>query len=95
MTKAEIVTRINEKTGIGKVAVMAIVEELMASIKENMANGENVYLRGFGTFHIVERKEKMGRNIRKNTSVVIPAHKIPRFNPSKSSKYAQYLPLWT
>lgn len=83
MTKAEIVTRINEKTGIEKVAVMAIVEEVMASIKENMANGENVYLRGFGTFHIVERKEKIGRNISKNTSVVIPAHKIPRFKPSK------------
>ena len=73
MTKAEIVARINEKTGIEKVAVMAIVEEVMASIKENMANGENVYLRGFGTFHIVERKEKIGRNISKNTSVVIPA----------------------
>ena len=83
MTKAEIVTRINEKTGIEKVAVMAIVEEVMACIKENMANGENVYLRGFGTFHIVERKEKIGRNISKNTSVVIPAHKIPRFKPSK------------
>ncbi len=53
MTKAEIVNRINEKTGIEKVAVMAIVEEVMASIKENMANGENVYLRGFGTFHII------------------------------------------
>lgn len=86
MTKAEIVTRINEKTGIEKVAVMAIVEEVMASIKENMANGENVYLRGFGTFHIVERKEKIGRNISKNTSVVIPAHKIPRFKPSKEFK---------
>ena len=83
MTKAEIVTRINEKTGIEKVAVMAIVEEVMASIKEKMANGENVYLRGFGTFHIIERKEKLGRNISKNTSVVIPAHKIPKFKPSK------------
>ena len=83
MTKAEIVTRINEKTGIEKVAVMAIVEEVMASIKENMANGENVYLRGFGTFHIIERKEKLGRNISKNTTVVIPAHKIPKFKPSK------------
>lgn len=83
MTKAEIVNRINEKTGIEKVAVMAIVEEVMASIKENMANGENVYLRGFGTFHIIERKEKLGRNISKNTSVVIPAHKIPKFKPSK------------
>ena len=83
MTKAEIVSQITEKTGIEKVAVTAIVEEIMESIKANMANGENVYLRGFGTFHIVERKEKIGRNISKNTSVVIPAHKIPRFKPAK------------
>ena len=83
MTKAEIVNRINEKTGIEKVAVMAIVEEVMACIKENMANCENVYLRGFGTFGVIERKEKLGRNISKNISVVIPAHKIPKFKPSK------------
>lgn len=83
MTKAEIVSKITEKTGIEKVAVTAIVEEIMESIRTNMAEGENVYLRGFGTFHIIERKEKVGRNISKNTSVVIPAHKIPKFKPSK------------
>lgn len=83
MTKAEIVSQITEKTGIEKVAVTAIVEEIMESIRTNMAEGENVYLRGFGTFHIIERKEKVGRNISKNTSVVIPAHKIPKFKPSK------------
>ena len=83
MTKAEIVSQITEKTGIEKVAVTAIVEEIMESIKSNMANGENVYLRGFGTFGVIERKEKLGRNISKNTTVVIPAHKIPKFKPSK------------
>jgi len=86
MTKAEIVNAINEKTGIEKVAVLAIVEEFMASVKENMAEGENVYLRGFGTFHIVERKEKIGRNIGKNTALVVPAHKIPKFKPAKEFK---------
>lgn len=83
MTKAEIVSQITEKTGIEKVAVTAIVEEIMETIKSNMAEGENVYLRGFGTFGVIERKEKLGRNISKNTSVVIPAHKIPKFKPSK------------
>ena len=83
MTKAEIVSQITEKTGIEKVAVTAIVEEIMESIKSNMANGENVYLRGFGTVGVIERKEKLGRNISKNTTVVIPAHKIPKFKPSK------------
>ena len=86
MTKAEIVSQITEKTGIEKVAVTAIVEEIMESIKSNMANGENVYLRGFGTFGVIERKEKLGRNISKNTTVVIPAHKIPKFKPSKEFK---------
>lgn len=83
MTKAEIVSKITEKTGIEKVAVTAIVEEIMESIRTNMAEGDNVYLRGFGTFHIIERKEKLGRNISKNTSVLIPAHKIPKFKPAK------------
>lgn len=86
MTKAEIVNAINEKTGIEKTAVMAIIEEIMGTIQEHMTEGENVYLRGFGTFEIIERKEKMGRNIGKNISVVVPAHKIPRFKPSKEFK---------
>lgn len=83
MTKAELVSQINERTGIEKVAITVAIESLMETIKEYMAKGENIYLRGFGTFEIIERKEKIGRNIGKNTSVVIPAHKIPRFKPSK------------
>lgn len=86
MTKADIVSLINQRTGIEKVAVSMAVESLMETIKENMAKGENIYLRGFGTFEIIERKEKIGRNIGKGTSVVIPAHKIPKFKPSKEFK---------
>lgn len=86
MTKAEIVNRINQRTGIEKVAVSVAVESLMETIKENMANGDNIYLRGFGTFEIIERKEKIGRNIGKGTSVVVPAHKIPGFKPCKEFK---------
>ena len=66
MTKAEIVSQITEKTGIEKVAVTAIVEEIMESIKSNMAKGENVYLRGFGSFIIKTRAEKVGRKINKS-----------------------------
>ena len=84
MTKAEIVTRINEKTGIEKVAVMAIIEELMTSIKENMTAGENVYLRGFGSFVIKHRAEKTARNISKNTTITIAAHDLPSFKPAKN-----------
>ncbi|MCQ2275114.1 MAG: integration host factor subunit beta [Bacteroidales bacterium] len=83
MTKAEIVARISKKTGIEKVAVQATVEEMMNTIKETMSEGNQVYLRGFGTFEIKHRAAKTGRNITKNTSVEIPEHNIPKFKPSK------------
>jgi DNA-binding protein HU-beta len=83
MTKAEIVAEIVNKTGIEKVAVEATVEAIMESIKTSMTNGDNVYLRGFGTFLLKNRKEKTGRNITRNTSVTIPAHVVPAFKPSK------------
>lgn len=83
MTKAEIVSEIANKTGIEKIAIQAIVEEFMNVVKENMANGENVYLRGFGSFIVKKRAEKIGRNISKNTSVVVPEHFIPAFKPAK------------
>ena len=83
MTKAEIVQEIANKTGIEKVAVQATVEAVMDTIKSNMIKGENIYLRGFGTFLLKKRAEKTGRNISKNTTVMIPAHMIPVFKPSK------------
>jgi DNA-binding protein HU-beta len=83
MTKAEIVNEIVGKTGIDKVAVLAVVEATMENIKTNMAKGENIYLRGFGTFLLKKRAEKTGRNITRNTSIKIPAHMIPAFKPSK------------
>ena len=86
MTKAELVSRINERTSIEKNAITVAIESLMKTIKDNMAKGENIYLRGFGTFEIIERKEKIGRNIGKGTSIVVPTHKIPRFKPSKEFK---------
>lgn len=81
MIKAEIVAEVARKSGIEKAAVAIVVDEFMAAVKDAMGDGENVYLRGFGTFEIIERKEKIGRNITKNTSVIIPAHKIPKFKP--------------
>lgn len=84
MTKAEIVTEVASKTGIEKVAVQAVVESFMETVKETMVEGENVYLRGFGSFIIKERAEKTGRNISKNTTIIIPAHKIPAFKPAKT-----------
>ena len=84
MTKAEIVADIANKTGIEKVAVQATVEAFMESIKKSMVNGENVYLRGFGSFTIKKRAQKTGRNISKNTTIIIPEHNIPAFKPAKT-----------
>ena len=72
MTKADIVNEISEKTGIEKMVVQATVESFMKTIRNSMVDGHNVYLRGFGTFLVKKRAEKIGRNISKNTTVVIP-----------------------
>lgn len=84
MTKAEIVKQIAEKTGIEKETVSAIVENFMEQIRSSMIGGENIYLRGFGTFQLKRRAEKVARNISKNTTIVIPAHTVPAFKPSPS-----------
>lgn len=83
MTKADLISEITEKTGVEKIAVQATVESLMTSIIDAMESGENVYLRGFGSFVIKTRKAKKGRNISKNVTIDIPAHNIPSFKPSK------------
>ena len=84
MTKAEVVNEIARKTGMEKIVIMTIVEEIMSTIKGSLTEGENVYLRGFGSFIVRKRAEKTGRNITKNTTVIIPAHNIPAFKPAKS-----------
>ena len=84
MTKADIVTEISDKTGVEKIAVQATVEALMTTIKASLEAGENVYLRGFGSFIVKKRAEKTGRNISKNTTIIIPAHNIPAFKPAKT-----------
>ena len=84
MTKAEMVREIADKTGIEKQVVMQLVEGMMESIRNSMINGEEVFLRGFGSFIIKRRAQKTARNISKNTTIVIPAHNIPAFKPSKS-----------
>ena len=83
MTKADIVNEISRSTGLDKAAVLQTVEKFMDVVKDSMAHGNNVYLRGFGSFVIKTRKEKTARNISKNTSITIPEHKVPTFKPSR------------
>ncbi|MDO5510100.1 MAG: HU family DNA-binding protein [Weeksellaceae bacterium] len=84
MTKAEIVTQISNELGFEKGDIQKILESFMEEVKDSLSKGENVYLRGFGSFIIKTRAEKTGRNISKKTSIKIPAHNIPAFKPAKT-----------
>ena len=84
MTKAELVTSIRARTGMSREMALEALEATMSSIKESILNGEEVTLRGFGTFGLKERKEKVARNITQNTTVIVPAHKIVTFKPAAS-----------
>ena len=86
MTKAEIVKEVSKNTGIETTTVMAVVEGFMEAVKGSLAKDNNVYLRGFGTFEVKTRKAKTGRNITKNTTVIIPEHKVPTFKPCAEFK---------
>ncbi len=84
MTKADIVNEIAKNTGVDKASVLATVESFMEVVKDSLANNENVYLRGFGSFIVKRRAQKTARNISKNTTIIIPEHNIPAFKPAKT-----------
>ena len=86
MTKAEIVREVSKSTGIEATTVMAVVEGFMEAVKGSLAKDNNVYLRGFGTFEVKTRAQKTARNITKNTTVIIPEHKVPTFKPCSEFK---------
>ena len=83
MRKADLVARIAEKTGIAKVDVLVTMEAFFKEVKESLAEGENVYVRGFGSFIVKKRAKKIGRHIKKNVAIEIPEHYIPSFKPAK------------
>lgn len=84
MTKAEIVSKVAKATGVEKAAVNAVVQSFIENVKDSLAKDEPVYLRGFGSFIVKQRAQKTARNILEETTMVIPAHKIPAFKPSKT-----------
>jgi DNA-binding protein HU-beta len=83
VTKAEVISEISEQTGIPKEDVSATVEAFFSIVKQSMAEGNNIYVRGFGSFVNKKRKKKIARNISKNTAIVINEHFVPSFKPSK------------
>ena len=83
MRKADLINKIAEKTNIPKVDVLVTLETMFKEIKGTLSKGENIYIRGFGSFITKKRAAKIGRNIKRNTAVQIPAHFIPAFKPAK------------
>jgi DNA-binding protein HU-beta len=83
MTKAELISQIAKSTGVEKAETLSVITAYMEAIKKSLEEGENVYLRGFGSFIIKKRAEKKARNISKNTTITIPEHNIPAFKPAK------------
>ena len=83
MTKADIVNEISKSTGIDKASVLETIEKFMETVKDSLSHGESVYLLGFGSFITKVRSEKTARNISKNTTIIIPEHRIPAFKPAK------------
>ena len=81
MTKAEMVAEISNVTGVEKEKALKVIEAMMVVVKEKTADGEDIFLRGFGTFTTKTRAAKIGRLIKENKSVVVPEHKIPYFKP--------------
>ena len=83
MRKADLINKISDKTGIPKVDVLVTLETMFREVKASLANGENLYIRGFGSFIAKKRARKVGRNIKANKSIEIPEHFIPAFKPAK------------
>ena len=83
MRKADLVAMISEKTGVPKVDVLVSLEMFFKEVKGTLAEGENVYIRGFGSFIIKKRAKKIGRHIKKNVAIEIPEHFILSFKPAK------------
>jgi len=82
MTKAELVTEIALQTSYDRATILNVVEAVMFNVKKTVADGNSIYLRGFGTFTTKTRAKKVARNITAQKSVVVPEHKIPYFKPS-------------
>lgn len=86
MTKQELVNRVAGGAQVSPEVTEKVINETMFEIKKALAQGRNIYLRGFGTFTPKVRKAKIGRNISKGTQVLIPEHRVPYFKPCNDFK---------
>jgi len=83
VTKADVIAQISEKTGVDKGDVQQTLESFFTVVKDSLSDGENLYVRGFGSFINKKRARKVARNISKGTSMIIDEHFVPSFKPAK------------
>jgi DNA-binding protein HU-beta len=83
MRKVDIVSKIADATGVPKTDVLITLEAFFKEVKNQVKTGENVYVRGFGSFVNKHRAAKKARNISAKTTVMVPAHSVPGFKPAK------------
>jgi DNA-binding protein HU-beta len=84
VTKAEVITKISQRTGLERQDVAASVETFFKVVKTAMEQGDNLYFRGFGSFVVKKRARKVARIISRNETIVIPEHYVPSFKPAKT-----------
>ncbi len=82
MTKAELATIISDKTGVSKIDVLITLEQFFKEVQRNLAQGENIYVRGFGSFIVKKRAAKKARNMANGQPMIIPEKYVPSFKPS-------------
>jgi DNA-binding protein HU-beta len=83
VTKADVIAQISDKTGVDKADVQQTLETFFTVVKDSLADGENLYVRGFGSFINKKRARKVARNISKGESMIIDEHYVPSFKPAK------------
>lgn len=84
MTKADLIALISKRTGIEREVVTVTVEAFMEQVRTSLEQGEDVHMRGFGSFLVKHRAQKTGRLLPQNTPIIIPAHDAPAFKPAES-----------
>ena len=86
VTKADLVEKVAEKTGLTRTDVAVVVDSFLDTVKKAVENGHNIEIRGFGTFKIKVRKARKARNPRTGDVVPVPDRKVPVFKPSNEFK---------
>ncbi len=88
MNKAELIEGVSDKTGLTKKETGNVIDAITDTVKETMSKGERITLIGFGTFHVMKRKAREGRNPQTGEKLQIPAKKVPKFKAGKKLREA-------